>query len=327
MFGFVKRSGSNRNLKNEPSSSLEGLPSSPLATNSALGSSYSSGTPTITPRSHAGTSAVRSAAAAVEPGRFNPAAFALLMAAESGEVAEVTRMLNMRAGTVVGVDDRDEHGRTALHVAAACGHLELVRTLVEVHGADLQTMTRPSVSSSPPPIPSLSSSLSSSSSSSSPPSCPSTLPSGAPKADTPETTVAKGSLERDDDARVLGRKTPLYLALQARRFDVAHYLVTKGAPVLVVSPETSATTALHLAAMNCPLAGEEESAAAAKVFLGTCYSAPWICRLRSFFSPFASFFFTDMAGMMVMVLGSANQQDELGNTALHYAVYVECEMS
>jgi ankyrin repeat protein len=180
-----------------------------------------------------------------------------LSAAEQGLTAELTRLLAMRAGTggalVVQVNDRDEFGRTALHVAARHGHLDAVKLLAETHGADLNAVTLPH------------------------PEGPQ-QPSGAAAND-------------GDNEGSLGRKTPLHMALEAKRFEVAHYLLAKGAtaraPPVAGEPSAS-TTALHLAAANCPTEGD---ASTIKTFTGTPEERlnkglVAFCRFRSFLRSF-----------------------------------------
>lgn len=60
----------------------------------------------------------------------------LIAGAESGDVAEVAKAL--ADGTPV--DARDDDGRTALMVAAAHGHLDVVRVLLDA-GADVNAQT------------------------------------------------------------------------------------------------------------------------------------------------------------------------------------------
>jgi hypothetical protein len=240
MFGFSKKSPSTRNLRGERDGYGGGSSSSGggSADSGSLASSASG-----TPRGG---------------GRFNPSAFALLSAAEQGLTAELTRLLAMRAGTggalVVQVNDRDEHGRTALHVAARHGHLDAVKLLVEVHGADLNAVT---------------------------------LPQQQESAQQP----SAGGGDADEGRDSLGRKSPLHMALETQRFEVAHYLLAKGATATSVSTSGTtapSTTVLHLAAANCPQEGE----AAVKTFTGARLSSP------SFSLPSLSFFSADETRML-----------------------------
>ncbi len=285
MFGFAKKTPSTRNLRDGSQGAGGNLEAGSLA-------SSASGTPRGGPGGGGG-------------GRFNPSTFALLSAAEQGLTAELTRLLAMRAGTggalVVQVNDRDEFGRTALHVAARHGNLDAVKLLAETHGADLNAVTLPH------------------------PEGPQ-QPSGAAAND-------------GDNEGSLGRKTPLHMALEAKRFEVAHYLLAKGAtaraPPVAGEPgaasasvAAASTTALHLAAANCPTEGD---AATIKTFTGTPDRKKRPTRGSSRSVAFALFFAllggadaarcSDMVGMILMLLGGANHQDALGNTALHYAVY------
>jgi ankyrin repeat protein len=61
-----------------------------------------------------------------------PAAETLLEATQRGDVAEVRRV----SALGVNVDERDADGDTALHWAAANGHMEVMRVLVVELGAD-----------------------------------------------------------------------------------------------------------------------------------------------------------------------------------------------
>jgi ankyrin repeat protein len=66
-----------------------------------------------------------------------PAAGALHLAAESGDVVEVRRL----AALGVNLEERDADGATALHIASMHGHVEAIKVLVVQLGADKDAKT------------------------------------------------------------------------------------------------------------------------------------------------------------------------------------------